>query len=131
VVWEDGGDGNILASYPIPPAAGSVPHIYTKGATAYYSQAGWSVGGGGVGQAGGCAARRQGVGIGCAPLPGRWGEGRWGAFSESAEGGVDREDSFPIARWAAQWAAKAGKVGRLGYQSPTGETPGRGTRPSG
>ena len=28
-----------------------------------------------------------GEGGGCAPLPGRWGEeGRWGAFSESAEG---------------------------------------------
>ena len=64
-------------------AAGSVPHIYTKGATAYYSRAGWSVGGGGVGQAGGCAARRQGVGIGCAPLPGRRGDAG-GALSPKA-----------------------------------------------
>ena len=31
------------------PAAGSVPHIYTKGAIAYYSRAGWPVCGGGVG----------------------------------------------------------------------------------
>ena len=31
----------------------------------------------------------RGMGDGCAPLSGRWGEGRWGAFSESAEGGVD------------------------------------------
>ena len=29
----------------------------------------------------------RGRGVGCAPLSGRWGEGRWGAFSESAEGG--------------------------------------------
>jgi hypothetical protein len=54
----------------------------------------------------------RGEGVGCAPLSGRWGEGRWAAFSESAEGGVDREDSFPTARWAAQRAAKAGSGSR-------------------
>ena len=43
---------------------------------------------------------------------GALGEGRWGAFSESAEGCVDREDSFPTARWAAQLAAKAGSGSR-------------------
>jgi hypothetical protein len=40
-------------------------------------------GGGWIGQAGGCAARRQGVGIGCAPLPGRWGKAG-GALSPKA-----------------------------------------------
>ena len=83
------------------PAAGSVPHIYTKGATAYYSRAGWPVCGGGVGQAGGCAARRQGMGEkGSAPA-GALGERRWGAFSESAKDGADREDLFPAGRWVA------------------------------
>jgi len=66
-----------------PPAKGSVLTFDTKGATAYYSQAGWSVGGGGFGQASGCAARRQGMGIGCAPLPGRWGD-EGGALSPKA-----------------------------------------------
>ena len=36
----------------------------------------------------------------------------WGAFSESAGVGADREDSIPIGRWAAQRAAKAGKGSR-------------------
>ncbi len=49
---------------------------------------------------GGCAARRQGRGLG-APLCRGAGEGRWGAFSESAEESVDREDSIPTRRWAA------------------------------
>ena len=40
----------------------------------------------------------SGEGVGCAPLSGRWG-GRQGDFSESAEGGVDREDSIPTGRW--------------------------------
>jgi hypothetical protein len=40
-------------------------------------------GGGWIGQAGGCAARRQGMGIGCAPLPGRWGD-EGGALSPKA-----------------------------------------------
>ena len=54
-----------------------------------------------------------GEGVGCAPIPGRWEEeGRWGAFSESAGVGADREDSIPIGRWAAQRAAKAGKGSR-------------------
>ena len=53
--------------------------------------------------------------------------GRWGAFFESAEGGVDREDSIPTGRWAAQRAAKAGKGGRLGDRiGPTWGTPVRG-----
>jgi len=52
-----------------------------------------------VGQAGGCAARRQGMGEkGSAPA-GALGERRWGAFSESAKDGADREDSFPTGRW--------------------------------
>jgi hypothetical protein len=55
-----------------PPAEGSVPHSYTKATTASDSRARWPVGGGRVGQAGGCAARRQGEGIGCAPLAWRW-----------------------------------------------------------
>ena len=33
----------------LPPAAGSVPHIYTKGAIASYQRAGWPVCGGEVG----------------------------------------------------------------------------------
>ncbi len=41
------------------------------------------MGGGGFGQASGCAARRQGMGIGCAPLPGRWGDAG-GALSPKA-----------------------------------------------
>jgi hypothetical protein len=41
------------------------------------------VGGGGFGQASGCAARRQGMGIGCAPRPGRWGD-EGGALSPKA-----------------------------------------------
>jgi hypothetical protein len=85
-----------------PPAAGSVPHIYTKGATAYYSRSGWPVCGGGVGQAGGCAARRHGKGVGCAPLSGRWGAKEGGALSPKApREGVDREDSILTGRWAA------------------------------
>ena len=46
----------------------------------------------------------------------------WGAFSESAEGGVDREDSILTGRWAAP----VGREGGSGWG-----TPGRGTRPSG
>jgi hypothetical protein len=103
---------SLLGGSGRPPAAGSVPHIYTKGAIVSYWRASWPVRGGGFGQAGGWAARRQGMGIECAPLPGRWGEGRWGAFSESAEKGINREDSFPTARWAAQRAAKAGSGSR-------------------
>jgi hypothetical protein len=67
------------------------------------------------------AGREEGVG--CAPLPGRWGR-RWAAFSESAEGtcgrlgdrsptlgtlvGVDREDSIPTGRWAARKGREGG-----------------------
>jgi len=36
-----------------------------------------------------------------APPAGALGEGRWGAFSESAEESVDREDSIPTGRWVA------------------------------
>ena len=68
----------------------------------------------------------RGWGGGCAPLPGRWGDGRWGAFFESAEGGaagseigalpggtpgevgMDREDSFPTGRWAARMGREGG-----------------------
>ena len=57
-------------------------------------------GGGWIGQADGCAARRQGLGM-AAPPAGALGEGRWGAFSESAEESVDREDSIPTGRWVA------------------------------
>jgi len=78
-----------------PPAAGSVPHIYTKCAIASYWRAGWPVCGGGVEQAGGCAARRQGdVGWMRAPV-GALGGGRWGAFFESAEGGVAGSEIQP------------------------------------
>jgi len=85
-----------------PPAAGSVPHIYTKRATAYYSRSGWPVGGGGVGQAGGCAARRQGKGLDARPCQGAGGAKEGGALSPKApREGVDREDSILTGRWAA------------------------------
>ena len=64
-----------------PPAVGSVLTIYTKGAIASYWRASWPLCGGGVGQAGGCAARRQGRGWMCAPA-GALGEG--GALSLKA-----------------------------------------------
>ena len=63
--------------------------------------------------------------------------GRWGAFFESAEGGVDREDSIPTGRWAAQRAAKAdggpdgadvragGCSGSLGPRAVRGEEKGQ------
>jgi len=53
-----------------------------------------------------------GMGLGWLRAPVGARGGWWGAFFESAEGGVDREDSFPTARWAAQWAAKAGSGSR-------------------
>jgi hypothetical protein len=80
------------------PAAGSVPHIYTKGATAYYSRAGWPVCGGGLGRPAVVPPAGRGGGVGRVPV-GALGERRWGAFSESAEEGSDREDSFPAGRW--------------------------------
>ena len=61
-----------------------------------------------------------------APAGALGGEGRWGAFSESAEGtcgrlgdrsptlgtlgevGMDREDSFPTGRWAARMGREGG-----------------------
>ena len=52
------------------------------------------------------AGRGRGLGAG-APLPGRWGR-RWGAFYESTEGGVDREDSIPTGRWAAPVGREGG-----------------------
>ena len=95
-------------SGPSPPAAGSVPHIYTKSATVYYSWAGWLVCGRGVGQASGCTARRQGVGIGLAPLPGRRGDAGGALSPKAPREGVDREDSFPTGRWAARMGRKGG-----------------------
>ena len=50
--------------------------------------------------AGGCVPAGRGGRVGRAPV-GALGEGRWGAFSESAEESVDREDSIPTGRWAA------------------------------
>jgi hypothetical protein len=96
-------------------AAGSVPHIYTKGATAYYSRAGWPVGGGGVGQAGGCAARRQGMGFGCAPLPGRWGDAG-GALSPKAPRDVwtERTRSLPRGGRPSGPRRRVAAVGRDG-----------------
>ena len=47
----------------------------------------------------------KGSRVGRAPA-GALGESRWGAFSESAEEGADREDSFPTGRWRPGWAAK-------------------------
>ena len=54
----------------------------------------------------------RGRGFGCAPLPGRWGKAGGALSPKAPREGVDREDSFPIARWAAQWAAKAGSGSR-------------------
>ena len=99
------------------PAAGSVLTFDTKGAIAYYSRAGWPVCGGGGGQAGGCAARRQGEGDGHAPA-GALGEGRWGAFFESAEEGAAGSEIQPYRKRAG------GGNGRLGDRSPTGNAPG-------
>ena len=65
-----------------PPAAGSVPHIYTKSATAYYLRAGWSVCGGGVGRPAVVPPAGRGSGLG-APLSGRWGR-EGGALSSKA-----------------------------------------------
>jgi hypothetical protein len=76
------------------PAAGSVPHIYTKGATAYYSRAGWSVCGGGVGRPAVVPPAGRGGGVGRAPA-GALGEGRWGAFFESAEEGAAGSEIQP------------------------------------
>ena len=116
----------VLAELLGSPAAGSVPPIYTKGATASYFRAGWPVRGGGVGQAGGGVARRQGEGGRARPCRGAGGERRWGAFSESAAGtcgrlgdrsptlgtlgevGMDREDSIPTGRWAARMGREGG-----------------------
>jgi hypothetical protein len=42
------------------------------------------------------------------------GERRWGAFFESAEDGVDREDSFATGRWAARMGRKVGGAGSGG-----------------
>ena len=92
---------SLLGGSGRPPAAGSVPHIYTKGATASYWRASWPVRGGGFGQASGCAARRQGMGFGCAPLPGRWGDAGGALSPKAPREGVDREDSILTGRWAA------------------------------
>ena len=56
-------------------------------------------------------AGRGDGGDGRAPA-GALGEGRWGAFPESAEGGADREDSFPTGRLAAPGVAKGGRGSR-------------------
>jgi len=48
----------------------------------------------------------KGMGWMCAPV-GALG-GRWGAFFESAEGGVDREDSIPTGRWSARKGREGG-----------------------
>ena len=50
----------------------------------------------------------RGRGDGCAPLSGRWGEGRWGAFSESAEGGVDGSEigALPGGRRGDLWTER-------------------------
>ena len=81
----------------------------------------------------------RGMWVGCAPLSGRWGEG--GALSPNAprevwparrssptlgtlgEVGMDREDSIPTGRWAAQRAATAGKGRgrRVGGRRPSCE----------
>ena len=108
-----------------PPAAGSVPPIYTKGATVSYWRAGWPVCGGGVGQAGGCAARRQGKGLDVRPCRGAG--GKVGRFLPKAPEWVrsERTRSLP-GGGRPERAAKAGKGGRLGDRGPIWGTPVRG-----
>ena len=66
-----------------------------------------------------CRPPARGRWVGCAPLPGCWGEG--GALSSKApREGVDGEDSILTGRWAAP----VGREGGSGWG-----TPGRGTRP--
>ena len=63
--------------------------------------AGWLAGVRGRGWAGRRLCRPP-AGCVCGRAPvGALGERRWGAFSESAEEGSDREDSFPTGRWVA------------------------------
>ena len=95
------------------PAAGSVLTFDTKGAIAYYSRAGWPVCGGGVGQAGGCAARRQGEG-GWRALPGRWGNGGGALSPKAPELGAAGSEIQPYLGGAG------GGNGRLGDRGPTG-----------
>ncbi len=71
------------------------------------------------GQAGGCAARRQGVCVG-APLSGRWGKGGWGAFEESAEESAAGSEIQPYLGGAGVGC------GRLGDRSPTRDVRGCG-----
>jgi len=65
----------------------------------------------------------RGRGIGWAPLPGRWGDAGGALSPKAPREGVDREDSFPTARWAAPGAATAGKGRgrRVGGRRPSCE----------
>ena len=103
----------VLAVLLGAPAAGSVPHIYTKGAIASYLRTSWPVCGGWVGQAGGCAARRQGMGMG-APLPGRGGREGGALSSKAPELGAAGSEIQPYRKRAG------GGNGRLGDRGPTG-----------
>ena len=97
-------------------------HLHKRGHCILF--AGRLAGGRGRGWAGRRLCRPPaGDGVWMRAPAGALGGCRWGAFSESAEGGVDREDSFPTARWAAQWAAKAGKGRgrRVGGRRPSCE----------
>ena len=84
-----------------PPAAGSVPHIYTKGATAYYSRAGWPVCGGGLGRP---AVVPPAGRVREWPRPCRGaGEGRVGRFRRKRRGRCGPRGLVPYREVAAAW----------------------------
>ena len=98
-----------------PPAVGSVLTIYTKGAIASYWRASWPLCGGGVGQAGGCAARRQGKGLDARPCRGAGGC-RWGASKAPREAWPARRSS-PTGG-APGLGAAGSEIGALPWGTP-------------